>query len=179
MSTLQSRVEQIVDVLQAAMQSPEVEAVLANLATDAVVVRGEQLANELIERERRIAAVSQRETHDLPDFAMYALIATSLLGVATIVQGVRTQNLRLIATAKNSQDIVPQCVVALAIVGYILALQFGNVDYRIATCVFILLVGGSLTRQRRQLWPAICVTSLLLSLGLHFVFTRVLVVDLP
>jgi tripartite-type tricarboxylate transporter receptor subunit TctC len=173
------RVEKIADVLQTAMQMPEVETVLFDLATDAVVVRGEQLANELTERERRISAVSQRETSNLPDFGMYALVASSLLGVAAMFQHRVGKKLRPIVASRSTTDVLAQCVVAMVIVAYTLVLQFTSVDYRLATGAFVLLVGGYLTRRQLQVWPVIGVTALLLSVGLHTVFTRVLVVDLP
>ena len=144
-----------------------------------MVVRGEQLANELTERERQIGAVSQRETRNLPNFGIYALIASSLLGLATIFQHAVGKTWQPIATSRSTTDGVAQCVVAVAIVAYILVLQFANVDYRIATCAFVLFVAGYLTRRHRQLWPAVGLTALLISVGLYLVFTRVLVVDLP
>ena len=68
---------------------------------------------------------------------------------------------------------------AAAIVAYVAGLQFMNIDYRVATALFVSLVGGYLARHQTQLWPAVLVTAAMLSLGLHFLFTQVLVVDLP
>ena len=70
-------------------------------------------------------------------------------------------------------------VVVVAIVIYVITLQFFAVDYRIATGLFVLLTGGYLTRNSQRLWPVVVVLGFLLSLGLHFLFSRVLVVDLP
>ena len=178
--TPRDRVEKLADVLQTAVQLPKVSKVLSDLATDPVVVRGEQLANELAEREGEISSVSQRETADSPAFGWATLAACCLLGVATLLQHrFGKQNPPPIATSDHAVDVVAQGLVVASIVGYVVVLQFANIDYRIATGVFVLLVGGYLARSCRRLWPVVFLTALMLSIGLHFLFTRVLVVDLP
>jgi hypothetical protein len=178
--TPQDRVETLADVLQTAMQLPEVTKVLSDLATELVVVRGEDLVSELRERERDISSVSQRRAADVPDFGLATLVASTLLGIAAFFQHRLGQKKAFpTPTSQHAGDVRSQRLVVAAIVGYVVVLHFANVDYRLATGVFVLLVGGYLTRVRKQLWPVVGMMALVLSLGLHVLFTRVLVVDLP
>lgn len=181
-STPTAIVEKLADALQTAMQLPEVTRTLSDLATDPVVVRGEALISELQKREREIGSVSQRSTENLPDFGLGTMIACIFLGIAAFSQqrwGPKTASSIHASTPKQASDRWTQGIVAAAIVGYVASLQFANLDYRMTTGVFVLLVGGYVVRDQRQLWPAVVTTSLVLSLGLHFLFTHVLVVDLP
>ena len=172
------RVEKLADVLQAAMQLPEVTDLLSDLATEPVVMRGEELVSSLVEREREISSVSQRQASDVPDFGLATLAACTLLGIAVLFQNRGKLNTRNPAS-ESAVDVRSQGVVVAAIVGYVVVLQFFNLDYRLATGGFVLLVGGYLNRTSKQLWPAVGMIAFVLGLGLHFLFTRVLVVDLP
>lgn len=179
------RIEKVAGILQAAMQLPEVKDVLEELATEPVVVRGTDLVTELQDRELQVSRVSQRRPADVPDFGMLTLVACAVLGsVAFFQHRSRQQSVPIEGTAtpaylSNTVERHSQTIVVVAIVCYVIVLQFVNLDYRFATGVFVLSVGGYLSRQRRQFWPAIGIMALLLSLGLHFLFTRVLVIDLP
>lgn len=172
------RVGQLAGALRAAIELPEVTRVLSDLATEPVVVRGEDLVAELSEREREIGSVSQRSTADVPDLGLVTLALCTVLGVAVFQQRVREHALATGGT-KQARDLRSQGIIVAAILGYVFVLQFFSFDYRLATGIFVLLVGGYLTRGRKQLGPAVGLMALLLGFGLHFLFTRVLVVDLP
>ena len=186
------RVEYLSGVLQKAMELQEVKRVLSDLATDPVVLRGDELATELGVREREISSVSQRRDTDVPDFGLATLVVSLLLGIAVLASsrsggerktaasdldasGQKTSNQR----TPQSIDLRSQAVVVALIVSYVVVLQFLNLDYRIATAVFVMLVGGYLLRGRQRLWPVVGLMAIVLGLGLHFLFTQVLVVDLP
>ena len=176
--TPSKRIERLADVLESTMQLPEVMGVLADMATEPVFVRGDQLVEELAEREQEIAAVSQRDAARVPDFGLATLAACGILGVGIFARGKQERRVDPTVSAVGV-DVLSQRLVAAFVVGYVLALQFLRIDYRIATCVFGILVGFCLSREKKNLWPIVMVWSLMLSVGLHFVFTRVLVVDLP
>ena len=177
--TPRDRVEKLADVLHTAMQLPEVTEVLSNLATEPVVVRGEELVAELREREREISSVGQRRAGDVPDFGWATLGACCLLGVGAFAENHFRKHRTNLTSTPTQVDVKSQRVVVAAIVAYVASLQFANLDYRLATGVFVLLIGGYLIRSHKRLWPAAVTMAMMLSLGLHFLFTRVLVVDLP
>lgn len=173
------RIKKLADVLQEALQLPEVRQVLSGLATDPVFVRGEELALQLAEREREISSVSPGRNSHVPDFGLATFAVSSLLGIAVFFQHCAKAKGPSTLRSKETSDIRLQAIVVCAIVGYVASLQFLNLDYRLATGLFVVLVGGHLTRNRKHLWPAIVTVGLLLGVGLHFLFARVLVVDLP
>ncbi len=175
-------VETIADVLQTAMQLPEVTHALSDLATEPVVLRGEMLVSELQDREREIGSVSQRQAADVPDFGLATLAACTLLGIALIFRQRRGQNEDSpfsTPPSEHASDVRSQVFLVVAIVVYVVVLQFASLDYRLATGVFVLVGGGYLARSHKELWPAIGMMALVLGFGLHFLFTHLLVVDLP
>jgi hypothetical protein len=58
-------------------------------------------------------------------------------------------------------------------------LQAGWLNYRWATLLFILVVGGYLARRSRTLLVAVAALAVALSIGLDLLFTHVLIIDLP
>ncbi len=172
------RVHAIADALQDAMKAPDVVATLSELATEPVVLRGEELVSELSNRERQISAVSQRQTTEMPDFGLATLFACCLLGVTAFARSHRRPELPA-STSTTTLDRRAQAMIVATMVLYVLGLQFSNLDYRFVTFLFVVVTGGFLTQRNKQLWIFVAGVALLLSLGLHFLFTRVLVVDLP
>ena len=178
--TSTDRVSAVSEALRKALELEQVQSKLAKMATDPVFISRTQLKSELEEREERIRAVSQREVQAMPNFGAYILISTLLLSGIVLYRS-RAQNAELSsndeAAAEYSRPL--QFSVALMIFIYVTVLQLGVIDYRSATFIFILAVGGVLRHQRQTSWIPIIATALLLSVGLHVIFTQIFVIDLP
>ena len=77
----------------------------------------------------------------------------------------------------------------LLTIGYALLLQTTSIGFRVATFAFVVVAGLTLYwcgdpqgRTRRSTSAAastLCLVAVCLSLGIHYLFTQVLVVDLP
>ena len=78
-------------------------------------------------------------------------------------------------------------IIATATVCYILSMQFGVLSFVPATCLFVLATAGWLVRESimsldtRPLTPiaTVIAVAFTMSFAAHYLFTRVLVVDLP
>ncbi|MEM6691192.1 MAG: tripartite tricarboxylate transporter substrate binding protein [Planctomycetota bacterium] len=179
-----ARTERIAEALRAAMAIGEVRKQLQTLATSQVVLTGDKLANNLAEREQRIASVSRRELPRLPNIGIAILGFTLLSGVVAfrprfaksathLHQAPKQED----GSSKPNKIILPVwlCVFTLL---YVVSLQYAWLDYRVATAAFIMVSGMTLAPSRKLGLPVL-ILALMLSLGLHALFTQVLVLDLP
>jgi hypothetical protein len=65
------------------------------------------------------------------------------------------------------------------IVAYVAAMTVEWASFRPATFVYVLLTGMLLTREKKRALPVLVVLATAMSFGIHHVFTRVFVIDLP
>ncbi len=63
--------------------------------------------------------------------------------------------------------------------GYAAVMTMGGVGFRAATFAYVLTLGLLLSRWRVRTLPALLLAAGIMSFGVHYLFTRVLVVDLP
>ncbi len=64
-------------------------------------------------------------------------------------------------------------------VAYALSMTLGWAGFRLATFVYVLLAGLILTRSRLRSLPAVVLMAVAMGFGVHYVFTRIFVIDLP
>ena len=193
--TPKDRTARVAEALERAMQLPSVRELLAAMQTEPKFLVGDALQEELDQREQRLAMVIKRPVPALPNLPAITLLLTMALGVwvwrssripsRSMVEGRAEQT-----SSTGSQDSVAgdqrarslNRLVAAAVIGltclYVLVLQLEWTGFRVATGVFIAVSGGLLARRWATL-PALAGLAIGLSFGIHFVFTRLLVVDLP
>lgn len=183
------RIRIIADAIEEAMQTPAVRETLAQMRIEPRFVRGAPLEREIQTRSRRLAAVSPTPTQSLPDFAMITLLIVTSLAVicwaeqrnrGTVASGLPRVSKSLAATALS---------VILLTIGYALLLQTTSIGFRLATFAFVVVAGITVywggdpqQRTKRSILAAastLCLLAVCLSLGIHYLFTQVLVVDLP
>lgn len=178
------RIAAFAEILRRAMQSQTVRDKLAAIHTDNVFLTGPALQRSLSEREARIAAVARRENMTLPNFP--AITLTVVLGLIALVGAEE-----LVARGRNEQPagsepptataprrgLAVACLLATAI--YVLTMQWGWLGFRMATAGYLLGLGFLLTRREAKRLPLLLGIALAMSLGLHRVFTKLLVIDLP
>lgn len=185
--TAADRVDVIADALTAAMETPEVRAKLKDMKTADLVLRGDRLKSAIEQRDARIAAVAPAAAIELPDFALIVFTALAFFATLSIVQAVRRKPSELVIA-----KVEPGCREELAgfavlTILYVVILQFQLAGFVWATAVYTILGGAVLmprVLRRRRIRLAKAVSALIamgvvMSIGLHFLFTKVLVVDLP
>ncbi len=184
--TPENRRQVIGDAIAAAMQLPEVREKLANMRIDPVTLRGDELNSNLNQRSQSIAAVSQRAIEGLPDFPLITLLITIVLGIISCLQRAR-EGRRRMPSSRAHPDWVAATAVLLVTILYVASLQWVGAPFVAATALYVFAVGSMITsrttsvatRGMKRMAPVLAVVAVSLSLGIHFVFTRILVVDLP
>ncbi|WP_197443890.1 tripartite tricarboxylate transporter substrate binding protein [Maioricimonas rarisocia] len=188
--TPEDRIERIRTMLRQVMQSESVRDQLARMQIEPTFLEGEELAADLAEREARIASVAERQFVDLPDVPRAVLIVTGLFGLLVVVQAIRDKRRGAHAlpkrdppprsagtTSRSPARLVLLCSIATLI--YVGLLQWGLIGFVRTTFVYVVVVALLLSPQpRNSLVPAGLLAGLL-SVGLHALFTQVLVLDLP
>jgi hypothetical protein len=109
-------------------------------------------------------------------------VAIAICAAIILVQGLR--GLRAGAGAPPEPlEYTPRPGLALITVVltvlYVGSMAWGLASFRNATVVFLLLLGAILTRFEPRRLPAIVAIALVLGFGAQYIFTRVLIVDLP
>ncbi|MEM7559915.1 MAG: tripartite tricarboxylate transporter substrate-binding protein [Planctomycetota bacterium] len=174
------RTERIAQALQEAMKIDEVRKQLASIATSDQVILGKALVTNLEEREQRIASVSKRESPNLPDFGVAVLAFTLIGGVIAFLP----TSSRDAADASDStgekhiSDSATAWILLAATLTYVACLQLALLDYRIATAGFILASGLTCSTNRKH-WLPVVALAFALSFGLHYLFSQILIIDLP
>ncbi len=179
--TSSSRIEFVVGVLNQAMKSESVQKQLAELQIDPEVLSGSELQTELADRSARIAAVSQRPTIPLPNLPMMTFAIVCFLGIVVAGQSWKKEAIKsVIESVKRPPHVIRSMLMTiLATIGYVLLLQSERFDFRALTFLFVLMTALIISEQpKRHLW-IILATSLVMSVGLHAVFTKIFVIDLP
>ena len=187
--TSPERLSTLADAIEAAMRTPAVRDQLAQMRIDPHFVRGEDLEREIQTRSCRLAAVAATPTQSLPDFARLTLLI--VVGLAVICWLQRRQR----AAVPSPVRVTPKILVTstatliLSTIGYVLLLQATSLGFQLATFAFVVVAGVTLYRADPPLGRTIrstsaamsilCLVAIGLSLGVHYLFTQVLVVDLP
>ncbi len=187
--TSPERIEVIAGAIEEAMKSDEVQEKLAQMQIDPRFLKGPQLDREIQKRADRLSAVASRTLGELPDFPRIVFAVVLLLAAAAWYQS-RAAGKPVAADVPSGRlAVVPAAAVLGMTLLYVATLQMTPVGFRLATLVYVLSVSASVFHfsadGARGSLPVARFVSLLgllalfLSLGVHFLFTQVLVVDLP
>ena len=175
------KIAKLADVLKQAMQSPETREALAAIHTDPLFVDGPELHDEIARRDRKMAEVAQRPETPLPNFPAWIFLATLLLGGTAAVSAWETRAAgALHLGADRPHNGLAIQAMALSVI-YVVTLQSGWLGFRISTAGFILAMAYLLSRRELTNSPApvLLVLAAVMSVGLHYLFTQVFVIDLP
>ena len=178
------RIDAVADVLEKAMQSPQVLSELARTHTEPLFVRGEPLRNMIAARMQTLSRVDLRHETNLPNFPLWTGLIVAALAVWVAAAWLKSQPQTSTPGAGVEAETAPNHKRAWAIaalsLAYAAALQFRLLRFAVATTLFVFVAGLILaSRQPRKPWAALSETALLCGLGLEFVFSRLLVIDLP
>ena len=178
------RIAVIRNALRRAMQSESVRAKLSEIVYDPIFLEGEALREKLVDRERRIAEVAADRPNSLPNFP--AIVAGVVIALAFVVLLQSKRAGRIRDPDKPSEGSQParaevRLAIACAIltIAYVGAMAAGLFGFRTATIVFVPVLGGVLAHGRMRTFPPLALIAVVMSIGLHFILTNVLVIDLP
>ncbi len=185
--TPRDRLDVIATALQKAMQTEEVQARLKQLHIDPLTIEGEELTRVLDRLAARTAAVSQRPTVELPNFPMWVFGTVVVLAVLSLFFGrsrsaKQSESLRQMNEQEASKGLKPRSLVLVVLsltFLYVAAMHAELLGYRAATFLYLAIIGPVLTLQNRNLLGVMAVLAVVLSFGLHFLFTELFVIDLP
>ncbi|MEZ6133412.1 MAG: tripartite tricarboxylate transporter substrate-binding protein [Pirellulaceae bacterium] len=192
--TQPEKLQRVAEAVERAMKTSQVQKRLSQLLIDPVVLRGEQLKVDLAERTQRIDRVANRPATPLPHFPTLVLIAVGVLslcvaitrrtlGPSTTKSTVPLSNLNESCRVETPADVRYAWRRVLGVLTitciYVALLQFQVADYRIATFAFVLATGLLLVEPQARQRVTVAGIAIALSLGLHLIFTRVFVIDLP
>ena len=175
--TPQDRINIIAEALNRAMNLPDVKSQLEQLATAPAYFSGDALKQELAIREERISQVAPRMPAPIPNLSAALLIVLALSGCTVLVESWRLGPESKPAQ-KSDATWTKSLLVAGLTVGYVLLLNYRLLGYVPSTLVFIVLTGLAISRRPLSM-IFVAILGICLSFGLHWVFTQVLVIDLP
>lgn len=164
------------DAIEKAMASAQMQEFMAESWTEPVTLRGEALKKELKIRRESIGEVSLRKIEVLPDFPLWIGGAIVVLTGIALLKVFRSP--RSISGFSSVCDHLP-VITYLLLCGYALALSMGWMSYPFATATFIFITGGVIVSLRKSAMLPLAAMALILGFGLFYLFTRILVVDLP
>jgi tripartite-type tricarboxylate transporter receptor subunit TctC len=187
--TAADRIGIIADAIEEAIQTPAVREKLAQMRIEPRFVRGDPLEREIQTRSRRLAAVSPTPTQRLPDFASITLFIVTSLAVICWFQRRNRVSVDSDSSRASKSLAATSLSVVLLTIGYVFLLQTTSIGFRVATFGFVVVAGltlywggnphGRTTRSISAAASTLCLVAVCLSLGVHYLFTQVLVVDLP
>ena len=178
------RISYLAGVLEQLMNSDEVRQELSRQQIEPVFLTGNALQQEIERRAARIAAVSQRPPLPLPDLPVIVLLAVCVSGIVVVAQSVAGKTRSSADTMPDSRfRVVTQNLTVLLTlvitVLYVLSLQSGWIDFHPVTFLFVFLAGWIIASNLRTCWASLLTTAFVMSVGVHFLITRVFIIDLP
>ena len=174
-STPDAAVEKIADVLEAAMKTDYLRGKLAETKTEPLFLRGAALENHLVEREGEFQDIALVSYQGLPDPVMPMLVIVVVLGGVIAFRWFKGRVSSVNAPVVWHHGALSCLVLTL----YVISMQVAGAPYVFATMAFIpalAFMGGA--RSRRSI-ATVAVLGLVLACACFFIFTKVLVIDLP
>jgi tripartite-type tricarboxylate transporter receptor subunit TctC len=176
-NTPQSRVDYLGDVLEKAMQTESVQARMAQIKCDPVVVRGAAMLAEVEARRVAISSVDLRKTQALPNVPAFVIPLVVVMGVIVFLKSRHQVPSPAKAVPVVRNDLAMWCT--LATIVYLVVLSTSIVDFRLVTFAYVLAVGGVLTGWQPQRLMVLIAVAAVMSNAVHFLFTRVFDLVLP
>ena len=188
LGTPPEHIQTVAAALEKAMQTPYVRQKLAEVHSDPIFVQGDELQALIDDTHARMSRVRIRRATDIPNLPLMLLMATGTLGLITAWQTWRERQMKQgvrEVLANTSEQPPQQYRLAAATLGvtlvYLGLMHWEGLGFRPATVLFVLLLGYLLARGRTAGlgWLLLPAAAVLLGVGLHYLLTQLLSVDLP
>jgi len=174
-STPDEAVEQIADVLEAAMGTEYMRGKLAETKTEPLFLRGAALEAHLAAREGEFQDVALVTYQGLPDPVVPVLALVAVLGATIGVRGVVGGE-----AVKKTPQVWRHGVLSCAVLAfYLLSMQVVGVPYVFATMVFVPALAVVVGARSKKSIARVTALGIALAYGCFFIFTKILVIDLP
>ncbi|MEO1996114.1 MAG: tripartite tricarboxylate transporter substrate binding protein [Planctomycetaceae bacterium] len=182
------RIQVLSDVLKQAMQTAFVKNKLSELKYDPIFLTGRPLDQRIAELERNVARVVPRKPVGLPNTAGVIVVGVcvclAILGLRSLLghrpPAQETPETPETPDARGNGSAQGRALLVLAqTVGYVCCLAQSEIGFRVATMGFVVIAGLTLVGTRRDCVLKVVAQSVVLSLGLHALFTHVFEVELP
>ena len=160
------------EVIEKAMASQDMQDFMKSNWIKDITLKGQDLSAELVEREKTISEVSMRKIDVLPRFERWIFGFVVFFGILAFQQKFNT------LSAERIWNFTSIKVFALSAI-YVSILSLTSLSYPLVSSAYVFVLGLIITRKEKPAYLPLAFFSLALSFGLFFLFTRVLVVDLP
>lgn len=168
--------ETMADVIEKAMASSQLQKVMAKSWTKPVMLRGQALQDELQLRTKSMASISLRKITVLPNFPLWIGGIIAVLVVIVLLDKFRYAESKHFTPAVFNSLSIKSYLLLLA---YVLLLSMDWLSYPLATAVFIFISGSLIAPRRKSVMLPLAAMALVTGFGLFYLFTKILVVDLP
>ena len=181
--TAPERIQVIATALKQAMQTEQVLEKLSLLKIKPTVLVGQELQDDIRRRTESMSQVSSREVTGLPNIPLVLLGLCALTGIAFVMTN-RSES----DTPNKKRDFGLLPWLTICMLGYVILLQFTRLGFVTSTIVFLVASasliwksnpGAYANQKPKYVVPAVLVGALLFAFGIQYLFTQVLVVDLP
>ncbi len=174
-----SIVSYFADVMAKVMQSDYVLKRTQELQILPRIIVGEELSKRIDDRMETFGKIKPEHRVELPDFERWTVFFVLLFIGVVVVNHFRLKpsNPELASSNRMRYD---YAVGTLAMtVAYVLLMGLGVLPFVWATILFVVGTGLFLTRMDKNKWIPIAEVALLMSFGLHYIFTQLFTIDLP
>ncbi len=173
--TPQSIQDHMAEAIRKGMQSKPMKEFMKTSWTEPVMLSGEGLNHEIQTRESRIEKVSLREIEVLPKFELWMISMVVILSLFYVVRMARDSDFRLAEKVWNASSVK----ISLLSLVYVFILSQKVLSFPILTTFFIFIIGMLISPNPKKSMGPLAIYSGLIAFGLFYLFTKVLVVDLP
>ncbi len=177
--TDESIVTYFAEVLEKVMKTDYVLERLEELQIRPRIIVGDELLERIDDRMEVFQKIKPVSRIELPDFEKWAVIFVLAFSAMVIVNQLRSKKVegRQVLELRLRYDFAFGTL-AMAIV-YVLLMGMGILHFVGATILFVVAAGLFLTQFDRSKWVPVLEVALLMSFGLHFIFTQLFSIDLP
>jgi len=166
-------------ILEKAMETEYVRGRLAELSILPNVIVGEELNDRIQARMEKFSEMTIIERVSLPNVVAWTLGAMLVFGLGVIRNYLRPQEVEANVNGDiNSRfDLVWKSLVLVFL--YVLGMAMGWISFILATALFVAVTGLVLVGLNRGKLLVVFELSLLMSFGVHLIFTQLFMVSLP
>lgn len=143
------------------------------------IIVGDELSERIDLRMEIFGRIKPESRVELPDFEWWTVFFVLLFIAIVVINYFRSRSSdpESVSTSHLRYDYAIGTI-AMAVV-YVLLMGLGLLPFVWATILFVIGGGLFLTRMDRSKWVPILEVALLMSFGLHYVFTQLFTIDLP
>lgn len=174
-------VSKLAGVLERAMKSDFARKRLNEWSITEDFLKGDELNHHLENRIADLKPLAVKNQTNLPDFPLLTGMVAMALLIFVVVDSLRDRH----SLPENksvlycSADYLRAGVCFLALVLYVLAMQWSLLPFAVSTALLVFVCGVTIAAGNRDRIPALLQIALLAGLGIEFIFRQIFTVALP